>query len=238
MEIPCVWEHNGEDTLLYAVNFPGAYTRGANLAEAMAKMPAEIKSYAAWSGFSVAVDRVAVMQGVPTSLRVADADSDVLFYTESMPLTGEEYETLKELALKSAEDFLLLYRSVPEKTKPLSSPRQTFYGPVPSSAEEMYLHTKNVNAYYFAEIGVAADNEGDIVSCRRRGFAMLEKGEGFLENPIFAGSYGENWNLRKVLRRFLWHDRIHGKALYRRAAAVFGAEKIPDVFFFQGGSTL
>ncbi len=235
MDILCAWEHNGEDTLLHAVNFPGAYTRGANLTEAMAKMPAEIKSYAAWSGFSVAVDRVTVVQDVPTSLRVADADSDVLFYTESLPLTGEEYEALKGLALKSAEDFLLLYRSVPEKTKPLSPPRQTFYGPVPSSAEEMYLHTKNVNAYYFGEIGMEADNEGDIVSCRRRGFAMLEKGEGFLENSIFAGSYGENWNLRKVLRRFLWHDRIHGKALYRRAAAVFGAEKIPDVFFFQWG---
>lgn len=30
MEIRCVWEHNGEDSLIYAENFPGAFTRGAN----------------------------------------------------------------------------------------------------------------------------------------------------------------------------------------------------------------
>ena len=28
----------------------------------------------------------------------------------------------------------------------------------------MYEHTKNVNAYYFGEIGVEADNEGDFSS--------------------------------------------------------------------------
>ena len=27
MTIHCVWEHNGSDSLLYAVDFVGAYTR-------------------------------------------------------------------------------------------------------------------------------------------------------------------------------------------------------------------
>ena len=31
MIINCVWEHNGSDTLLYAANFIGAYTRGESL---------------------------------------------------------------------------------------------------------------------------------------------------------------------------------------------------------------
>lgn len=38
--------------------------------------------------------------------------------------------------------------------------RKTFYGAVPRTAEEMYVHTKNVNAYYFGEIGVEAGNDG------------------------------------------------------------------------------
>lgn len=29
MKIRCVWEHNGSDTLLYADNLIGAFTRGA-----------------------------------------------------------------------------------------------------------------------------------------------------------------------------------------------------------------
>ena len=50
MEIRCIWEHNGSDTLLYAENFIGAYTRGKSLEEAKIKMPAEIKSYLNWHG--------------------------------------------------------------------------------------------------------------------------------------------------------------------------------------------
>ena len=34
MIINCVWEHNGSDTLLYAVDFVGAYTRGESLGRA------------------------------------------------------------------------------------------------------------------------------------------------------------------------------------------------------------
>ena len=104
-------------------------------------------------------------------------------------------------------------------------------GRFPRTAFEMYEHTKNVKAYYFGEIGVEADNEGNIVECRQRGFALLESRSDFLENAVFTGSYGEEWSLRKVLRRFIWHDRIHAKAMYRMALKTFG-EDVPNVFHF------
>ena len=50
MTINCVWEHNGRDTLLYAVDFVGAYTRGETLEAAVRKMQAEICSYLKWCG--------------------------------------------------------------------------------------------------------------------------------------------------------------------------------------------
>ena len=96
----------------------------------------------------------------------------------------------------------------------------------------MYEHTKNVNKYYFGEIGVEADNEGSILSCRTRGFDLLETHPGFLNNSVFAGSYGEEWSLRKLLRRFIWHDRIHAKAMYRMAVKTFGVDAVPNVFQF------
>ena len=96
----------------------------------------------------------------------------------------------------------------------------------------MYAHTKNVNEYYFSEIHVDADNDGSIYACRKRGFEALEAKGDFLENVVFAGSYGEDWSLRKVLRRFIWHDRIHAKAMYRMATKVFGAESIENPFYF------
>ncbi len=230
MNIRCVWEHNGNDTLLYAVDFPGAYTRGESLEIAKEKMPAEIQSYCAWASLEAPGGEVEIMQDASCNLEVKDADSDVLFESEKAPLTMEEYQRLKALALKSAADFLALYETVPDKNRSNAPERRTFYGPVPRTAEEMYQHTKSVNAYYFGEIDVTADNEGSILDCRCRGFAELEKQPGFLDNPVIEGSYGESWTLRKVLRRFIWHDRIHAKAMYRMTTQIWGAAHIHDVF--------
>ena len=43
---------------------------------------------------------------------------------------------------------------------------------------------------------------------------------------------GISVTLRKVLRRFLWHDRIHAKALWRMARRIW--PDIPDPFCFGG----
>ena len=233
MIIYCVWEHNGNDTLLYAIDFVGAYTRGESLEIAKAKMPDEIASYFRWLGEDVSDSMEVVIAGEKGSdLAIKDADSDVLFESEKVPLTSDEYEKLKALALKSAKDFLTLYNSIPDKSATAIAERKTFYGQVPRSADEMYEHTKNVNEYYFAEISVDADNGGTIYECRKRGFEILEAKPDFLQNAVIEGSYGEDWSLRKVLRRFIWHDRIHARAMYRMAVKVFGAENVANPFCF------
>ncbi len=235
VKIRCVWEHNGADSLIYSTDFVGAFTRGKSKEIAEAKVQQEIQSYLRWkNGGSAALSdiEVKIVQEKTSDLNIADADSDVLFETEKDVLSMEEYTELKALALRSAADFLHLYESIPDKDKSCLPERRTFYGLVPRTAREMYEHTKNVNAYYFGEIDVDADNEGTIAECRRKGFEALEKQEKFLENPIIEGSYGELWTLRKVLRRFIWHDRIHARAMYRMAVRTFPGENIEDPFSF------
>jgi len=229
----CVWEHNGNDTLLYSVDYIGAYTRGDSLDAAAAKMDAEIAAYSAWTGENCEqITGIEIVQQKDSLLQIADADSDVLFDSEKAPLSREEYEQLKALVLKSAADFYALYSSIPSKQESCLPQRKTFYGNVPRTAQEMYEHTKSVNAYYFAEIGIAADNDGTIYDCRERGFLLLEQTEGFLNNTVVEGSYDELWSLRKVMRRFLWHDRIHARAMYRMAIKTFGAFGAKNVFLF------
>ena len=233
MTINCVWEHNGDDTLLYASDYIGAYTRGESLEIAKTKMPGEILSYLKWLGEDVTDSiEIIITQEKDSDLAIKDADSDVLFESEKAPLTTDEYEKLKALALKSAKDFLALYESIPDKSVTAIAERKTFYGNVPRSADEMYEHTKSVNEYYFAEIDVDADNSGNIYECRKRGFEILETKPDYLNNSVIEGSYGEDWSLRKVLRRFIWHDRIHARAMYRMAVKVFGAENIANPFCF------
>lgn len=229
----CVWEHNGDDTLLFSAEYIGAYTRGCNLESAMAKMNAEIASYRSWSGQGCPRETgIEISQEKESNLQIADADSDILFDTEKPPLSREEYEKLKALVLKSASDFYALYASIPNKNESCLPSRRTFYGDVPRTAQEMYDHTKNVNAYYFAEINIETDNQGTIYDCRKRGFELLEQSVGFLENAVTEGSYDELWSLRKVMRRFLWHDRIHAKAMYRMAMKTFGAFGAENIFQF------
>ena len=233
MKVYCVWEHNGDDTLLYAVDYIGAYTRGESLEIAKAKMPSEIVAYLRWLGEDTTDNIEVVIVGEKASdLAIKDADSDVLFESEKGSLTVDEYEKLKALALKSAKDFLILYESIPDKRATSIAERKTFYGQVPRTADEMYEHTKNVNEYYFAEIEVDADNGDNIYECRKRGFEALEAKPDFLKNPVIEGSYGEEWSLRKVFRRFIWHDRIHARAMYRMAVKEFGTENIQNPFCF------
>ena len=231
MIIRCIWEHNGDDTLLYAEEYPGAYARGESLEEALGKMEAEIHSFLRWSGQPCdgALETM-VVQEKNSNLAIRDADSDVIFDSERMPLTLGEYLRLKEFVLRSAHDFWALYESIPDKEHSCLAERSTFYGAVPRTAEEMYQHTKSVNAYYFGEIGVEADNGETIAECRKRGFARLESMPDFLTLPPCEGNYGEEWSLRKMLRRFLWHDRIHAKAMYRMAVKTFGQSENPFCF--------
>ncbi len=231
MDIRCVWEHNGEDTLLFAVDFPGAFTRGADLAEAAAKMPAEVAAYCRWAGMSCPDGEITVVQDAACYLAVADADTEVLFEAEREPLTAMEYEVLKNLVLSSAADLDAMYRSFTDVSTAADPPRETFYGAVPRTAQAMYEHVKGVTAAYFGELGVTTENEGTIVACRQAGLAAWEEAEDFLDRPPREGAFGEWWSPRKVFRRFLWHDRIHARAMWRLAQKL-GDNQVKNPFKF------
>lgn len=233
MIIRAVDEYNEKGHLIYAENFVGAFVRGKTREEALAKFQQEIRQYTRWLGKVVEVSEVNIVQELYSDLNVQDADSDVLFESEKTPLTLEEYTQLKQLVLKSARDFQTMYESIPDKNGTVLPQRKTFYGNVPRTAEEMYQHTKSVNEYYFAEIEVDADNETDIYTCRVKGFELLESKPDFLHNTVYDGSYGEKWSLRKMCRRFVWHDRIHAKAMYKMACRLCGPENVKNTFGFE-----
>ena len=129
MRINCVWEHNGDDSLLYSNSFIGAFTRGASKDEAILKMPEEIRRFQLWRGETPLDDYdIEIVQEKGSDLQIKDADSDILFTTENEPLSAEEYRYLKSFAMKSAEDFYLLYSSFPDKDKSALPFRKTFYG--------------------------------------------------------------------------------------------------------------
>lgn len=105
-----------------------AYTRGKSKENALEKMRQEVIAYLKWQKVSIPTEIfVEIVQEKCSDLNIADADSDVIFETETLPLKMEEYIMLKQLALKSAEDFLELYLSIPNADISSNLSRKTFY---------------------------------------------------------------------------------------------------------------
>lgn len=233
-EIYVNYEHNDKGVLLWAVKFPGAFSRGATFAEAAAKMPAVCRQYRLWSGTGTPPtgEDVKVFNEFKTGLAVEDADSCALFAEEKLPMTLVEYISLKSLCVKSAHDFMTEYLSVPQKDRGLLKSRKTFYGRIPTTAREMMEHTNNTLAYYAAGVGIEMENLPDFVENRLQLLNKLEKLPLFLSNRVYTAPDGELWTVKKVLRRLLWHDRIHARALYRHAVTFWSKERIANPFGF------
>ena len=172
MTLRLVDEYNHKGHLIYLEDYPGAYVRGRTQDQALAKIPAELSRYHLWTGQHLdpyPILDYQIRQGEKSPLPIEDADTGVLFHSERLPLRPWDYAHLKSLVLKSANDFLSLYQSVPAKDQALKAARQTFYGQMPVTASAMYAHTKGVNRYYFASIGLALTGNGGLQQGREEG---------------------------------------------------------------------
>lgn len=235
ISLKLVDEYNQKGHLIYLEDYPGAYVRGQTREQAFAKIPAELSRYLRWTGMplvSFPSLTYQISQVQASQLPVEDADTGILFDSETLALSPAGYASLKALVLKSALDFMSLYHSIPRKNQPLKKSRKTFYGQTPVTAADIYLHTRGVNAYYFAGIGLALNQDADLLPGRKAGFLTLEDAGDHLKNQVFEAADGELWSLRKVCRRFIWHDTIHAKALYRSAVTAFSDQDIANPFCF------
>lgn len=193
MEIWAAVEYNESGCMAFARDYPGAFARGKEQTEALNKLAGDVAAYWRWlTGAAPALGPVRVAEHWPSKAQLADGDTEMLLEGEEAPLLESEYRHLQGVALRSAGDFLRLYRAIPEPDRELMPPRQTFYGPVPRTAAEMLIHVAGVNAYYFSRIGVAAGDGLEMVQQRAAGFAVLESQGGYLDGGgrTAAGSVG------------------------------------------------
>jgi len=237
--IEVIAEYNEKGAMLWADAYPGAYSRGETVSKALEKFPKALSEYARWA-YGAPMDNLSeadfvVTHAYKSALAVEDADSDVLFPSERLPMDMTEYTQKKQLCFRSAQDFEKLYASIPQKDRALRKSRRTFYGRIPCSAREMAEHTNRTLEYYANAVGLTFENEGGLLENRKRLFRALESTPDFLAPRVYTAGDGELWTLRKLLRRILWHDRIHARALYRLAITFWQKERIENPFCFQGG---
>ncbi len=236
-ELDAILEFNDRGTILWSAAYPGAFARGETAAEAARKLPAACRRYRLWAKLppesdAAGSDEVRYIRKYKVDAAVEEGFTAALFPEDKLPLDMARYTSLKTLCLSSARDFETLFASIPQKDRALLKSRRTLYGKVPVTAREMLDHVAEGQRAWAALFGVDLKEGKGLLADRKQLFAGVESQPDFLSDPVITAPDGELWTLRKLLRRLLWHDALHGRALYRKAITFWQKERIRNPFGF------
>ena len=236
-ESKAVLEYNDKGVILWSLRYPGAFARGETAAEAVRKLPAACRRYRLWAKLPIEADaagdeQVRCTRKIKVDAPVEEGFTAALFPEEKLALDMARYTSLKTLCLISARDLEALFASIPQKDRALLKSRRTVYGKVPVTAREMLSHVIEAQRTWSTLFGVNLGESQGLLADRKRLFAGLERQPGYLDGRLVTGPDGELWTLRKLLRRLLWHDALHGRALYRKAITFWQKERIKNPFGF------
>ena len=212
------FETNGKGFIGFIVELPGAFVRGKTEGEALSKVNVEVNSYLRWLGDSKAHNfEFQVIQRRSSNLMVEDADNEILLDADREYLNEEEFKKLLNLVHYSGETFFALCESSALKDwVDESRIRKAFYGENPKTIQEIFNHVSRTQYYYLSRVKLKFSEE-ETGFLKIREICLLELSKIFQESNNLLVYYidEESWTIRKVLRRFIWHDRIHGKAITR-----------------------
>lgn len=222
--------------MVHIIDSPGSFTRDSDEVRALDKVVKEAGRYCKWVRCDCPTQpRVLVVERHFTGARIDDGDTEVLLAADREKVTSARFEEISRLAVYSAECFEQLFALVPNHDwVDKSKLRKTFYGDTPCTANQMLEHVNIVQAYYLSRIGLRMTiRPGYFLENRRECVHQLE--DYFLKNALgkIHNMDNELWTVSKVLRRLIWHDLIHARALYR-----LGMRVVPEViqrkdpFFF------
>ena len=236
-ESKAVLEYNDKGVTLWSLRYPGAFARGETAAEAVRKLPAACRRYRLWAKLPIEADaagdeQVRCTRKIKVDAPVEEGFTAALFPEEKLTLDMARYTSLKTLCLISARDLETLFASIPQKDRALLKSRRTVYGKVPVTAREMVSHVIEAQRTWSTLFGVNLGESQGLLADRKRLFGGLERQPGYLDGRLVTGPDGELWTLRKLLRRLLWHDALHGRALYRKAVTFWQKERIKNPFGF------
>ncbi len=211
-----VYETNGKGYLGWIVDLPGAYIRGATIEEARSKIAREIIDYGEWLGVKAAVGDNCVESIKSCGLHVEDADSDVTLDSELTDYDNpRDFEYWCGMVLVSGIKSEDVYRRcVHKEFVDPSKVRKTFYGDAYCTINEQFAHIVNVQNYYLAQIATKIDISGSLEQSRGA-FVRQLKQKYFSEGNRFYHHDEEDWTIKKIVRRIIWHDRIHIRAIER-----------------------
>jgi hypothetical protein len=211
-------ETNGKGFIGFILEMPGAFVRGKTESEALIKVNPEANSYLKWLGIIEEREfKHQVVQVHLSNLDINDADTEILLDADKDALSSSEFSELSNLVTYSGGIFLSLFeKSLYKDWVDESRIRKTFYGKNPKTIQEIFQHVNRTQIYYISRLEpYFRVVEEDFLKMREVCLSEISNIYEQSDNTVTYEADGEFWTLRKVLRRFIWHDRIHAKAITR-----------------------
>ena len=218
-----IYETNGLGFLGWITDLPGAYIRGKTLDEARGKVNKEITLYTEWLNFEKAIDMQINEEIKESDLCIEDADSDIIFDSELTDFDKkDDFLFWCNKVLLSGAKTEEIYKKMKNKSLiDITMKRKTFYGDVYCTINDQYRHIVNVQNYYLNQIGTKM-NIADEFRLNRMKFIEKLKEKYLKEGNKLYRNESEDWTVKKVIRRTIWHDRIHIRAIERMEKRLSG----------------
>lgn len=221
-----LYETNGVGFLGWIVELSGAYVRGRTIEEARSKIEKEIADYGNWLGIKVQKTGPYVETIKKCGLHVEDADTSVIFDTELVDFKNlNDFDYWCNLVLVSGLKAEGTYKLCRHKhSVDIKMVRKTFYGDVYSTIQGQFEHIVDVQNYYLGQINAHIDLEQELQTSRNK-FVDQLKIKYLSEGNKLYHYVEEDWTIKKIVRRIIWHDRIHTKAMERMEKRLNGTDR-------------
>lgn len=210
-------------TQIFIQELPGCYSRSPTLDEAVAKAPLKIREFLDWlrgqgediaeSDYDIETEISEIVRGNwPVNL----GDSQALFKADLRPLERKEVERCIRFIRYAREDFMNLYSSTPKDAKEWK-PDQT----TPRNIKRIAEHVADVDLFYLERLRARRSMDwplGFLEASNELAIMRLSNlSEDEMNCTVSQHNPGgwtgttepEGWTARKVLRRFVWHERLH-----------------------------
>jgi len=214
----------------HVLALPGCFAKGPSREEVIAALPGAIGEYWRWlrrHGEEVPSSKgeiaIEVAEVVSSDAGFVSGDKVALFGPDHEPPTDAEVELYLRRMGHSRQDLLSLVRQVPERLLDVAP------GEGRRTIRQTLQHIARAEWWYLSRIYREPDVSGvpdDVLAelgwireeavARLRAFPAAERSRVFIRDEFVSPwGAGERWTFRKVLRRFIEHEREHTAGIAR-----------------------
>jgi len=210
-------------TQIFVQELPGCYSRSPTFDEAVGKVPTKIREFLDWlrnhgeriedTYYEVETEISEILKGNwPVNL----GDSQALFNADLKPLDREEVEHCIRYMKYARGDLIDLYLKTSRDALEWKPDQST-----PRHIKRIAEHVAEVDLFYLERLRTRSFSDwplgflevsNELSIMRLSNLSKEEMGCTVSHHPP-GGWTGttepEGWTARKVLRRFVWHERLH-----------------------------